>query len=85
MKEQVGTKRSQVKWYCVTQNCDNVLGHVLHRDLVLDLSAITTVNTDGTALAVTCSECGMPKVWYPGAEDALIGAYKAMRRDLHRS
>ncbi len=56
-------------WPCVGVNdqekpCDQNLGNVIAGELVIDLTAVEIVNSEGVNVVLTCKNCGRPKRWF---------------------
>lgn len=71
---------NKVYWHCANRDCGNKLGTVIRNDLVVILDNVVTVNTNGTALVVTCGECGRAKLWFPDLDSSVTGAARAFVR-----
>ena len=72
----------RANWYCVNKDCGSVLGSVVDNELVVKTESVLTVNTNNTALVVTCSYCGGTKVFYPSVESSVVGMVNSVRRDF---
>ena len=75
--------RERKHWYCANKSCGKILGTVTDNKLVVNLDNVVTVNTDGTSLVLTC-DCMHVKVWYPTSEDAILGAFNSIRREIRQ-
>lgn len=67
------------EWPCVGVNdqekpCNQNLGNVIAGELVIDLSAVEIVNSEGVNVVLTCKQCGRPKRWF-AKESAVQKAY----------
>lgn len=77
MDNQIINVRKQ--WPCPNTDCGANLGTVVNGELVIDLTSVVNISTNGANVELLC-KCGRTKTWY--AKEAAVA--KAYREYEHR-
>jgi hypothetical protein len=77
-------------WPCVNNDgqidpsspCETNLGFVVGGELVIEMSSVAAINTEGCNVVLTCANCGRPKRWFSKKSAVQAAFYKYQERDV---